>query len=166
MPTPLRFGTAISTAHTCDIKISGGERGMAGSGTAAEHFGEHVTFDGYHGSRDALNDRACVHIALVDLAEQLGMTPLAPPAVYFAEGSDKKDPGGWTGFLVVQESHISIHTFPARRFLSADVYTCKTGMNVRQIIDFFIGRFGVTDHEVNFIKRGLRYPAHNFPENA
>lgn len=133
---------------------------------AEEHFGEHVTFDGYNGCREALNDRGCVHNALVDLAERLGMKPLSEPAVYFAESNYAKDPGGWTGFLVIQESHIGIHTFPARGFVSADVYTCKNGMDVQQIIGFLTERFRVKDQEVNFIKRGMKYPSHNLPEKA
>ena len=139
---------------------------MEGNAIVAEHFGEHVTFDGYNGSYAALNDKLCVHNALVDLAAWLGMKPLSEPAVYFAEGNDAKDPGGWTGFLVIQESHISIHTFPARGFVSADVYTCKNGMDIQQIIDFLTGRFRITDHEVNFIKRGMKYPSHNLPKTA
>lgn len=136
---------------------------MAGDG-GAQHFGEHVTFDGYQGNFDALNDRALVQSALHELAERLGMKALCPPAVYFAEGNDGKDPGGWTGFLVIQESHISIHTFPARGFVSADVYTCKNGMDSEQIVTFLTERFGICDHEVNFIKRGLKYPSHNLTE--
>lgn len=139
---------------------------MADNEDAEAHFGEHVTFDGYNGSHEALNDKGCVHDALVDLAARLGMKPLSEPAVYFAESNDGKDPGGWTGFLVIQESHISIHTFPARGFVSADVYTCKNGMDIQQIIYFLSERFQVTDHEVNFIKRGIKYPSHNLPEKA
>lgn len=53
------------------------------------------------------------------------MTALSATEVYYAASNDKKGPGGWSGFAVIQESHISIHTFPERGFLSADVYTCR-----------------------------------------
>lgn len=61
----------------------------------------------------------------------------------------------------MMESHISIHTFPARGFISADVYTCKNGLDVDAIKDFFRARFKIADEEVHFIKRGTRYPLHN-----
>ena len=89
------------------------------------------------------------------------MTKLSVPEVYFAPGNDLKDPGGWSGFVVIEESHISIHTFPARGFVSADVYTCKNGMNTDLIEDFFKSKFDLQEIETNFIKRGTRYPAEN-----
>lgn len=125
------------------------------------HFGEHLTYDGYGGDHAALDCRATVLRALTDLVSALGMTILGGPEVYLAPASDKKDPGGWTGMVVLQESHISIHTFPARGFLSADVYTCQNGLDTAAIKRFFRTRFGIADEEVNFLKRGTRYPAQN-----
>ena len=130
------------------------------------HFGEHITYDGYQGDYAALNDKSGVSRALADLVVELGMSILSGPEVYLAEGNDKKDPGGWTGIVVVQESHISIHTFPARGFLSADVYTCQNGLDVEKIIAFFRERFQIKDEEVNFIRRGTRYPANNIYPHA
>lgn len=121
------------------------------------HFGEHLTIDGYHGSYDKLNDQALVLECLNDLPEKLGMHKLSEPMVYFAKGNDKKDPGGWSGFVVIEESHISIHTFPAKGFVSADVYTCQNGLDTAFILDYFKHQFALTEIEDNFIKRGLNY---------
>jgi S-adenosylmethionine decarboxylase len=125
------------------------------------HFGEHVTLDGYNGDFDLLNSEEVVTKALKEMPNEMGMTILGGPVVYFAPGNDKKDPGGWSGFVVIEESHISIHTFPARGFISADVYTCQNGLDQEKVIQFFRNRFGIKDEEVNFIKRGTRYPEFN-----
>lgn len=125
------------------------------------HFGEHVTLDGYNGDFDLLNSEEVVTKALKEMPGEMGMTILGGPVVYFAKGNDLKDPGGWSGFVVIEESHISIHTFPARGFISTDVYTCKNGMDQQKIVQFFRDRFGIKDEEVNFIKRGTRYPLDN-----
>lgn len=125
------------------------------------HFGEHVTIDGYGGNESLLNDKKVVLACLNDLPEQLGMHKLSEPVVYFSEGNDIKDPGGWTGVVVIDESHISIHTFPKRGFLSADVYTCKNGMDSELIFDYFKSKFELKDMETNFIKRGTKYPQNN-----
>jgi S-adenosylmethionine decarboxylase len=130
------------------------------------HFGEHLTYDGYDGDPVALDCRAVVARALTDLVTALDMTILGGPEVYRAPANDKKDPGGWTGMVVLQESHISIHTFPARGFLSADVYTCQNGLDTAAIKRFFRTRFGIADEEVNFLKRGTRYPPHNIHPQA
>ena len=125
------------------------------------HFGEHITLDGYGGTHELLNSKDVVMAALKELPGELGMHILAGPEVYFAKGNDIKDPGGWSGFVVIEESHISIHTFPARGFISADVYTCQNGLDQNKVIASFTQRFGLTDTEVNLIKRGTRYPERN-----
>lgn len=121
------------------------------------HFGEHLMIDGYGGSYDKLNDKALVLHCLSELPQKLEMKNLSDPVVYFADANDKKDPGGWSGFVVIAESHISIHTFPAKGFVSADVYTCKNGMDKDLIINYFKEKFELKDIEQNFIKRGTKY---------
>ena len=125
------------------------------------NFGEHVTIDGYDGDKKLLNNKKLVFSCLNDLPEELGMNKLSKPEIYWADGNDKKDPGGWSGFVVIEESHIAIHTFPGRGFVSADVYTCKNGMDVAFIENYFRQKFALGDIETNFIKRGTRYPKEN-----
>ena len=125
------------------------------------HFGEHLTVDGYKGDFDLLNDKKKVMMCLSDLPAAMGMHTLGKPIVYKAPGTGKKDPGGWSGFVVIQESHIAIHTFPARGFVSADVYTCQNGLETKKIIKYFKETFKLKSVETNFIKRGLKYPDKN-----
>lgn len=123
------------------------------------NFGEHLTLDGYDGDAQKLNDKDLIHQCLEELPELLNMKKLCKPHVYNAQDNQRKDPGGWSGFVLVGESHISIHTFPKRRFLSADVYTCKNGLNTKLIIDYFKRSFGLQDVATHLIKRGTSYPA-------
>lgn len=127
------------------------------------NFGEHLTIDGYGGDKEKLNSKELVLKCLEELPGLIGMRKLAKPEVYFTEGNGGKDPGGWSGFVVIAESHVSIHTFPARRFISADVYSCKNGMDTKLIIEYFTREFGLQDIEQHLIKRGTRYPDHNLP---
>jgi len=122
------------------------------------HFGEHLTLDGYGGAFNKLNDKEVVLFCLSDLPARLGMHCLSEPAVYFAEPNHLKDPGGWSGMVVIAESHISIHTFPKRGFVSIDAYTCKNNMDTAFIVDYFKKAFELREVETNFIKRGTRYP--------
>lgn len=121
------------------------------------HFGEHMMIDGYGGVYEKLNNKDIVLQCLMELPGKLAMKKLSDPEVYFAAGNDKKDPGGWSGFVVIEESHISIHTFPARGFVSIDVYTCTNDLDRELIINYFKKAFGITDVEENFVKRGTRY---------
>ena len=123
-----------------------------------KYFGEHLMIDGYEGLDAKLNDKQLVIKVLNDLPVKLGMNKLAEPVVHFAPGNNAKDPGGWSGFVIIQESHISIHTFPEKGFLSADVYTCKPGMDQDLIVKNLTDAFDLKEIEKNFVKRGLKYP--------
>jgi S-adenosylmethionine decarboxylase len=125
------------------------------------HFGEHLTIDGYDGNHDKLNDRDLVFSCLNDLPELMGMTKLSEPSISFAPGNNEKDPGGWSGYVIIMESHISVHTFPKRGFVSADVYTCKNGLDVKFVKNYFKEKFDLQELETNLLKRGMKYPMHN-----
>lgn len=125
------------------------------------HFGNHLTIDGYGGDFDALNNRDVVMKVLDELPELLHMKKLQKPFLIAASPNDKKDPGGWTGVVTIAESHISVHTFPARHFISADVYTCTDTLDIDFILKYFKELFGLQDIEWNHIIRGTRYPANN-----
>jgi S-adenosylmethionine decarboxylase len=117
--------------------------------------------DGYHGSYEKLNDKVLVLRTLQELPILLAMKPLAEPIVYFAKGNDDRDPGGWSGVVVIEESHISIHTFPAKGFVSIDAYTCKNGLDTEKIKEYYTKIFELKDLETNLITRGTRYPVKN-----
>ncbi len=125
------------------------------------HFGEHITIDGYGGNPDRLNTRDAVYTALVELCDELRMRPLMDPQILEAPDNHIKDPGGWSGYVIIAESHISIHTFPKRRFVSADVYTCQNGIDQDYVTNYFKKKFELEEVETHFIKRGLKYPEHN-----
>ncbi|MFZ4500206.1 MAG: S-adenosylmethionine decarboxylase [Minisyncoccia bacterium] len=126
------------------------------------NFGEHMMLDCYDADPVLLGSKDHVLRVLNELPEKLGMHKLSEPEVYFAEDNGQKDPGGWSGFVVILESHISIHTFVGRHFLSADVYTCVNGMDREFITAYFKDAFRAGEIEVNFVKRGKKYPVANY----
>jgi S-adenosylmethionine decarboxylase len=126
-----------------------------------KHFGEHLMIDGYGGSHMKLNDESLIFRCLNELPEKLKMTKLSDPQVCLCPGNGVKDPGGWSGFVIIAESHISIHTFPTRGFISVDAYTCKNGMEKDAIVSYFTDIFELQDTELNFVIRGKNYPDEN-----
>lgn len=113
--------------------------------------------DGYQGSYEKLNDKELVLQSLNELPGILGMHMLADPVVYEAPSNGKKDPGGWSGFVVIAESHISVHTFPGNGFVTIDAYTCKNGLKVDFIADYFKEKFSLGKLEINLVERGKEY---------
>jgi S-adenosylmethionine decarboxylase len=120
-------------------------------------FGLHVMLDMYDCSPEVLNDPGLVTNILQTLPEKLGMRILMGPFVSFAQPNGKRDPGGWTGVVVIQESHISIHTFIKRRFVTVDVYSCKQ-FDAYTSIEAFKQIFKTDDIEYTIETRGTKYP--------
>ncbi len=123
-------------------------------------FGYHLTIDLYGCPKAPLEDLQLCYDALNTLPEKLGMHKLIPPYMIPA-GSNLhtggKDPGGITGMVIIAESHISIHTFAKRGFISIDVYSCKP-FDQAAAVAHFETLFKPTESEVHFLNRGERYP--------
>lgn len=124
-------------------------------------FGVHLTIDGYGASPAKLADRAFLQAWLEGLPGQIGMRKIAPAVIVEVGPQNAKDPGGLSGFVLICESHISLHTFPRRQFLSADIYTCQDGLKIDPILARFRSVFGLSDVETNLIRRGQWYPEAN-----
>jgi S-adenosylmethionine decarboxylase len=126
-------------------------------------FGYHVTLDAYGCPQDTVSSFEILTDLLAGLALKLDMLMLTPPYIVKAPGNlDRggKDPGGLTGFVIIAESHISIHTFPKRGFVSMDIYSCKK-FSFEDAIDFVKKSLKTEDLEIHTIDRGTRYPIRN-----
>ena len=123
------------------------------------NFGIHLTLDGYGGIPEKLNDKGLVFKCLDELPTKLDMHKMFGPHVMECPEVSEKDSGGYSGFVMISESHMSCHTFPWRKFASIDVYTCGNELDKDFIINYFKEAFGFTDVETNYIKRGTRFPA-------
>lgn len=116
--------------------------------------------DIYNCDPEALNDKDLVYDILNSLPEKIGMKKLMKPYVLFAEANNKRDPGGWSGFVMIQESHMSLHTFIKRRFITADVYSCKK-FDPKVVLNHFKKTFKTKDIDYNIEIRGKRYSDKN-----
>ena len=125
------------------------------------NFGFHLMIDGYDGDPVKLDDRDLVFRCLDELPEKTQMHKICAPQLVSFPGNDKKDPGGHSGFVMIAESHISIHTFPKKKFVSIDFYTCSNEMNRQFVENYFRDKFSLKNMEINFVTRGTRFPQNN-----
>jgi S-adenosylmethionine decarboxylase len=129
-------------------------------------FGEHMIYDAYGCDFDSLNSKEICIGVLNELVLLSGMTKISEPSVIASNGNETlggKDPGGYTGIVFIQESHISIHTFAKRGFLTLDLYSCKE-FNTKGILEYLDTIFKPKDKDVIFFKRGIKYPIDNIYE--
>ncbi len=124
-------------------------------------FGTHLMLDGYHGYREYLDSEPLLRALLNELVVALKMHMISEPVVSRVGPNNKKDPGGLSAFVMIAESHISIHTFPNRGFVSADIYTCSNELDEVLVKERLTHAFDLTLTDVQVVKRGVRYPVEN-----
>ncbi|MPZ22430.1 MAG: S-adenosylmethionine decarboxylase proenzyme [Dehalococcoidia bacterium] len=116
----------------------------------------HVTVDAYGGSPEALGDKSVVSAFLDSYPQRIGMTRIAPPHITAYEADNPED-SGVSGFILIAESHVSIHTFPRRRFAWVDIFSCK-GFETEPALDFIRDTFQMKHLEVRTLERGFEFP--------
>lgn len=113
----------------------------------------HVIIDGYGGDPDQLADENVVRAILDRYPSEMGMTKIAPPTVVRYKGSKPEDQGV-SGYVMIAESHISMHTFPERCIIWADVFSCRD-FDAAPIVEDLKQRFRLREIQVSILPRGL-----------
>jgi S-adenosylmethionine decarboxylase len=119
-------------------------------------FGTHLMLDGYGCNRERLEDLSLIYDFLSDYPAKIKMTKIMPPYVFRYEASKPED-WGISGFVLIAESHISIHTFPEKNYLSVDIFSCKE-FDSELAISHVNKQFGVQKSQVKLLDRGLEFP--------
>ena len=109
--------------------------------------------DGYGADPDRLWDQAFLRDFLSEYPERLGMTRITKPKVLKYDAPLEED-SGITGFVVIAESHISVHTFPHRRYVNIDIFSCKSFDSEKAMADVQ-DLFGLQRVKSWLVDRGL-----------
>ena len=83
----------------------------------------HLVIDGFGCNYDELADIEHVRGFLDTYPDAIRMTKIMPPSVHLYHGPVPED-WGVSGFVIIAESHISVHTFPDRAHVNIDVFSC------------------------------------------
>ena len=119
-------------------------------------FGPHLMLDGYGCDKKKLQDLNLIYRILDELPTRIGMTKIMPPYVFKYSGVKPED-WGLSGFVLIAESHISIHTFPEKNFVSVDIFSCKT-FDLEFAEAYLKQVFGMEKVECNVLDRGTEFP--------
>ena len=63
-------------------------------------------------------------------------------------------PCGITGFVILAESHMSIHSWPERNYLAIDIFTCGDHTMPHKALEYLREVYGPQRVEIQEIKRG------------
>ena len=121
-------------------------------------FGPHLVFDGRGCPAARLGDLDALYGLLDSLPDRIRMTKIMPPYV-FRHGATGQASEGLSGFVLIAESHISIHTFPARHFVNVDIFSCEH-FDVEDALAALKQEFQPQRVEWKLFDRGREFPKH------
>ncbi len=115
----------------------------------------HLVIEGRRGDWHKLQDLPALYDLLDTLPGRINMTKIMPPMVTRYVGVSPED-WGISGFVMIAESHISVHTFPERGEVAIDVFSCKEFDPVLTC-KYLSEAFGLQEIETCVLRRGLEY---------
>ena len=115
----------------------------------------HLAIDGYGGDTAKMWDAQLVRDFLLKCPDELGMTRITEPEV-LEYNAPKAEDAGISGFVIIAESHISIHTFPRREYVNIDIFSCRPFDDKRALAEAK-GLFGLDQVRSWLLERGLEW---------
>lgn len=121
----------------------------------SEISGLHLMLDGYGCDRTKLGDVEFVRKFLDEFPEDIGMTKVMSPYVSRFGDADRER-WGLSGFVLIAESHVSIHTFPEDGVVSVDVFSCRK-FEIEAAEIKIVREFGIKTMYKSVFDRGTEY---------
>jgi len=114
----------------------------------------HLMLELYGCSREVLTDEPLIRRVLDEYPGHVDMEKVSPVHLYDIETSNPLD-AGLSGFVVIAQSHISLHAWPEYGEVDIDICSCKQ-FSREDAIAFAKEVFQTGDVETHFVVRGSR----------
>jgi S-adenosylmethionine decarboxylase len=108
----------------------------------------------YNIERETLSNERLIRSVLDQYPSRVGMEKVSPVHLYDIETSNPLD-AGLSGFVVIAQSHISLHAWPEYREVDIDICSCKE-FSQEDAIAFAKEIFQTDDVETHFVVRATR----------
>ena len=108
--------------------------------------GNHILIEFMNCDPEILNDVAKIEKNMVDAASKAGATVINSTFHHFS-------PYGVSGVVVIQESHLAIHTWPEWGYSAVDLFTCGE-IDAWISFDYLKNCFGSDSYSAIEMKRG------------
>ncbi len=114
----------------------------------------HLMLELYGCDRQILSDESRLRHVLEEYPARVDMEKVSPVHLYQIETSNPLD-AGLSGFVVIAQSHISLHAWPEYGEADIDICSCKE-FSQEDAIAFAKQMFRTDDVEAHFVVRGTR----------
>jgi S-adenosylmethionine decarboxylase len=114
----------------------------------------HLMLELYNIEREILSNEPLVRSVLDEYPSRIGMEKVSPVHLYDIETSNPLD-AGLSGFVVIAQSHVSLHAWPEYGEVDIDICSCKE-FSQEDAIAFAKEIFLTDDVEAHFVVRATR----------
>jgi len=114
----------------------------------------HLMLELYGCDRHILSNETLIRSVLDEYPARVEMEKVSPVHLYQIETSNPLD-AGLSGFVVIAQSHISLHAWPEYGEVDIDICSCKE-FSREDAIAFAKQMFQTDDIEAHFVVRGTR----------
>jgi S-adenosylmethionine decarboxylase len=120
------------------------------------NLGEHYICDFSNCNQDLLFDDIRSKQIFFDAVKESGLTIVS-------EGFYQFSPHGFTCFLLLAESHASLHAWPEYGYCAIDIFTCNLNLNLQPLVDRLKLLLGASNGSVRKLERVAEFePAMEF----
>ncbi|MBU0662249.1 S-adenosylmethionine decarboxylase [Candidatus Micrarchaeota archaeon] len=116
-------------------------------------FARQLIFDCYRCGSAELGKKEFIAQALNELPALIGMRKISKVCALYHEAENPED-AGVTGFVIIAESHIAIHTYPEKRLVKVDVVSCRE-FDVEAVEKYLTGIFKPAEMRKTTLPRGI-----------
>ncbi|MDD4820786.1 MAG: adenosylmethionine decarboxylase, partial [Flavobacteriales bacterium] len=109
--------------------------------------GRHILVEFFGCQPEIMNDVAKIEKAMVDAATKAGATVINSTFHHFS-------PYGVSGVVVIQESHLAIHTWPEYGYAAVDLFTCGESVDPWISFEYLKNEFQARNYSALEMRRG------------
>ena len=113
-----------------------------------QQLGRHILVEYYNCDKELLKDHEAIE-------QHMNQAALEANATIVASCFHKFNPWGVSGAVIIQESHLTIHTWPEYGYASVDLFTCGTKCDPKVAYEFLKKMFNSKKASFTELKRGI-----------
>ena len=95
---------------------------------------KHILFDLLDCPFDLLNEEEFIKDSLINAS-------IIAKSKYLKVETHKFEPQGVTGYALLEESHMSIHTWPEKNIAKCDIFCCGDAARPKEAVEYLHRRF-------------------------
>src|ERR1700692_2230185 len=116
----------------------------------------HVMLDLYGCDPRLLAEEAHLWRWLAEYPARIGMEKVSPVELRYIKTSNPLD-DGYSGFVIIATSHVSLHAWPPYGMVNMDIFSCHE-FDEADVVSFARAMFNPADIEVQNVLRATRSP--------